>query len=346
MNFSCKHLVCIVTALSVISAVGCGSQDKDKKTTSAKKTQSVSADAGKNESVSSEETSPAESADEVSSVTEKPYEPGELLAKAAAVFDGAYTYEVEITYSDEPDVLTERTQASDGENTYVGIRRTGSDVLTTDTFYISMNGSTFSADNNLMAYASADELGEVCLLKSIIDNKLERTYTHLPEDAEGMTVEEYTYAGDTFITVYDLYFAEDGSLAKYTALYTTEGEDQLEETAVVKSMKAEYDGSCFEEDNLADYTDFDGMTEDERLGFCQKICGDYSISTDDMYSLGITTNDLKTITFDKFCELVYKFAKPAEEGSSSESDKKKDKDKDKDSSSDDSKTSEDNSTEQ
>ena len=54
-----------------------------------------------------------------------------------------------------------------------------------------------------------------------------------------------------------------------------------------------------------------------------------------MYSMGITTDDLKRIDFDKFGELVYKFAPAADEKSDKDKkDSKADKDKkDKDDSS-------------
>lgn len=329
-----KIIICITAAILAVSAVGCGSSDKEKKGTEPKKTEPAVTTAAAVES-------PAESVEETGSASvsatasAEDYKAGELLTRTAALFEGAYTYEMEITFSDEPEIVTYRTQASDGSSVYVGFRREGGETLTSDTAYISTADGAVSADMNIKAYSATEDAGEMSIVRSVIENQLERTYTHIPQDTEGMTVEEYTYTGETFITVYDFYFDEEGTLKKYTASYNIEGEEQLIETAVVKKLSAEYEGGYFDEDFLADFTDFDAMTEDERLGFCQEICGKYGISTDDMYSMGITTDDLKRIDFDKFGELVYKFAPAADEKSDKDKkDSKADKDKkDKDDSS-------------
>jgi hypothetical protein len=146
------------------------------------------------------------------------------------------------------------------------------------------------------------------IFEQIAENQLDQTDTHIPEDTDDMTVEEYTYAGDTYMTVYDFYFGSDGSLESYTVTYSVEGEDDIVQTVKIISVTDSADDGYFDTAVLEDLTDFDGISEDTRLGFCQGICAAGGISTDQMYEMDITTDDLKRIDFDTFRELFYTYA--------------------------------------
>ncbi len=331
MKLKNGSLLCLMCALALISVTACGGSDKDKTSSSAKTegTTAVSAVTDTAESVSAEETSSAE--EQVSEAEKVPYQAGELLTETAKLFNGAYTYEISTSFSDQPDVVTERKFVCDGDQLYISVKDEGGETLGADIFYLAANGKMTGADNRLKAYSVSESAENYSLIKSIIDNETERTYTHIPEDTEGMTVEEYTYTGDTYISVYDFYFNEDGTLAKYTALYMEEGEEQLIQTTVVNKLEAVCEEGFFDGSMLEGYTDFDALTEDERLGFCQENCNKYGITTDDMNEFGIDTDEFKTIGFDKFVDLVDEYGKPAadEEKTSDSTDGKEKKDKDK-----------------
>lgn len=238
---------------------------------------------------------------------------GELLSAAAEIFSGEYTYSAQLSYSDEPENVIKVLMSQDGTDGsfYMSSAQDlGGTKFESVYFYDAKEGKAYDIDNTLGIYHECDKREELNLMKEIADRGLEMTSTRIPQDSETEnTVEEYTYTGDTYITVYDFYFDSEGTPIKYTATYSVEGEDDLITTAQIDSIKPECDKDLFDLESLTDeIKDFDTLTDDERLGYCQGICGTYSISTDDMYTLDITTDDLKRISYDDFITLVYSFA--------------------------------------
>ncbi len=284
--------------LAALCALATGCADKDKTDNSSK-----AAAESKAETVSKADESKAdESAADESRAEEEEYAPGEGIAKMAEIFSQPYTYSVSVTFSDDPDSLIKITAAYDGESYMVTNKETNDTGLPADTAYIYTDSVGYTIDYNIGAYvtgiADAGNIADI-----IIENKLEQTSTRIPADTEGYIVEEYTYTAAAYITVYDIYFDEDYDPVKYTVSYSVEGEDDLVQNVQIDSLKneAEKIDSSF----LDDLTDFNALTEDERLAFCQQLCNELGITTDDMGLQGITPDDFKRISFLDLMELIY-----------------------------------------
>lgn len=308
-----KKTACLLIAAAMCAAAGCADKNKDDDISSQQNSPASAADS-KSDTASDEESSQDDSAADSGedsqsdgSEVEKEYVPGENLAKTAAMFDGSYTYTAKVTYSDS-EGESEIIQASDGESFYQRNTESGVEGMAGDTAYLFTGSAAYDIDYNLNVYSECGEITELNIFKRIIDEKLEQTNTHIPNDAEEYTIEEYTYTGDTYMTVYDLYFDKDGAIAKYTATYTVEGSDDVIQTVEIVSVTDKADEKLFDAESLDELKDFGAMSEDERLGFCQGVCSAYGISTDNMYELNITTDDLKRIDFDSFRTLVYTYA--------------------------------------
>lgn len=289
-----KTAAVMLAALCVL-ATGCADKDNDKAESSSKAAAESTAES------KTEESKADESAAEESKAEEE-YVPGEGIAKMAEIFSEPYTYSVSVTYSDDRDSVIKVTAIDDGESYMVTNKETTDTGLPADTAYIYTDSVGYTIDYNIGAYvtgvADAGNIADI-----IIENKLDQTSTRIPEDTEGYIVEEYTYTAAAYITVYDIYFDEDYTPVKYTVAYSVEGEDDLVQNVQIDSLKneAEKIDSSF----LDDLTDFNALTEDERLAFCQQLCNELGITTDDMGLQGLTPDDFKRISFLDLMELIY-----------------------------------------
>jgi hypothetical protein len=297
-----KKAACLLLTAAMCACAGCSDKNNNDNNSSS----ANSAD----KSTSSQETqskADSQSAQDDSSQTEETqYKPGENLEKTVQRFSGSYTYKAEVQYSDEKS-STEITQVSDGEKFYQRSVEKDSTGINADTAYIFDGENAYDIDYNFNAYAECSQKTELNLFCEIYDSQLEQTDTHIPDDAEGYDIEEYTYTGDTYIAVYDLYF-KDGEISKYTSTFSVEGQDDLIVTVTVQSVEDEADETVFDGSALDKLSDFTSMNEDTRLGFCQGVCAARQITTDEMAEMNITADDLKTISFDSFRELVYTYA--------------------------------------
>jgi hypothetical protein len=310
-----KITACLLSAAAVMcAAVGCSSGEGNNNNSDINNSNSEnvsSADSVDSLDVtdgtdSSDNTDSTDTDSDSDSSQTAEYTAGENLAAAVKLFDGKYTYKVNVTYSDEKGE-TEILQTSDGENFFQSsVQKNTDGGIAADTAYYFDGTNAYSIDYNLNVYSPCDIKTDLNLFEYIVSSELEQTSTHIPDDTEGCDIEEYTYAGDTYMTVYDLYF-KDGEIQKYTATFSVEGEDDIIETVTVLSIEEKSAESHFSSLTLDGLTDFSGMSEDTRLGFCQGVCATYHISTDNMDELGITTDDLKRIDFDSFRELVYTY---------------------------------------
>ena len=152
-------------------------------------------------------------------------------------------------------------------------------------------------------------IGSASKLESIVKQNLPRTYGHINSDeADDFDIEEYTYTGDTYITAIDLYFDKsDGSLKKYTQTFTIEGSDDTVSEYTVDELSGDADDSLFDVSQATSLVDFDSMSEDQRLGYCQGIFNKAGVTTDNLSAGGYQTDDLKTISYDSFVSLVYTY---------------------------------------
>ena len=242
----------------------------------------------------------------------------------------------------------------------MNVRYTDSEGNVTEIYRVVNDGDFYQLQKNKIGESGSVKVGDECydfdkvcgiyrksstesldsVIETVVDQKLPRTNTHIdPADTVNYDVEEYTYTGDTYITVMDFCFDKDnGELVKYTTTYSVEGMDDVTETrefynlipsAPESSSEAYSDSSSAAEpytaikdtvsegsdidesvfstaviDNLAD---FDNMTEERRLGYCQAIFVTAGISADDLAKAEYTDDKLKTISYDDFVTLVYTY---------------------------------------
>ncbi len=227
---------------------------------------------------------------------------GEYLQQTAQILSGDYTMECTLSGTDI-DGEVEITRVVRGDDVYqLQQESLGSNGM------LLLDGVCYNFDNVCGIYSTADTTPEINIIEQVVELNLDQTETHIQDSSEDYAVEEYTYTGDTYITVLDFYFEkESGSLAKYTVTYSVEGQDDVTETREINRLDSSIDETVFNTDFTESLADFDGMSEDQRLGFCQGICGSYGISTDDMNEMGITTDNFKTIAYDRFFRLVYTY---------------------------------------
>lgn len=265
------------------------------------------------------------------------------------------SYSMKIRYTDSKGEVTEIYRAVSGGDFY---QRQVNSIGESGSIRVGEECYDYDLVCGIYRKSSAERLDSV--IESVVEQKLPATSTHIePQDAEIYDVEEYTYTGDTYITVMDFCFDRDtGSLVKYTVTYSVEGEDDVTETrefydfipsasvqdtassesaadvsgADVSSSQAEpgtgssessdsseapadtdssmpdvqeIDMSVFDVSFIQGLADFDNMTEERRLGYCQAIFVTAGITYDELARYDMTDDKLKTISYEDFTYLVY-----------------------------------------
>ena len=126
----------------------------------------------------------------------------------------------------------------------------------------------------------------------------------------GCDCEQYTYTGDTFITVIDFFFDKsDGHLVKYTTAYSVEGRDDIVETRTVKKLEKGADTSVFNAYFADTLVNFDTMSEPQRQGFCQGLCATWGVTADEMFRLGVSSDSFGKIDYDTLFTLIHTYGK-------------------------------------
>ncbi len=318
-----KKIITALCALTIIiTATGCSKSDDKNSSSNNDKTSSSAAesnadskadDSNKNDNSSEESKDDSsntdDNSDDESSKAEKS-NIGEHLQSVADIYDeGNYTLKTTLT-STEFEGKVKLIRVVKGDDIYQlqeeNMGTHGS---------ITLDGKSYDFDNVCGMFRETDGDSTVNLIQEVINLNLEQTNLNDVEnsskksdDDKDYDIEQYTYTGDTYITVLDFFFdKEDGQLVKYNANYTVEGQDNIVETRVVDSLTNDIDESVFNTDFTNTLADFNSMTEDQRLGFCQGLTGSYNITTDDMDEMGITTDDFKKISYDNIFRLVYNY---------------------------------------
>ncbi|MGN0594582.1 MAG: hypothetical protein ACI4I6_05445 [Hominimerdicola sp.] len=303
-----KILACAVTLLMCFTAVSCSKSDSESSSEKSAESSSSSvsensSSAAESSSADSEESSQTDEDSSTLSESAVETEQGEHIKKVYDFFKNE-NYTLKMTVTDSEEKVTEITRVVRGEDFFQlqknNIGESGM-VRVEDKTYdfnkvcgIYQNVTTTSLDN---------------MIESVVDEQLPMTNTHVNEqDLEKYDVEEYTYTGDTYITILDFCFdKETGDLVKYTVTYSVEGEDDMTEVREIAEMSTEIDESVFNTDFTETLTDFSSLAEDQRLGYCQGVCNTAGVTTDEMYEFGIDTDKLKTISYDDFVSLVYTY---------------------------------------
>lgn len=142
-------------------------------------------------------------------------------------FLNSESYSLRIKYTDFEGKVTEIYKVSDGDDFY---QLQTNDIGKSGSIRVGEECYDFDLVCGIYRKSSAEKPDSI--IESVIEEHLPMTSTHISEeDAEMYYVEEYTYTGDTYITVMDFCFDKStGALVKYTATYSVEGEDDVTET--------------------------------------------------------------------------------------------------------------------
>ncbi len=294
-----KRILCALCGLFIaLSACGCSGSSEP---SSGQPAESQASDTASQES--------SASADESSQAFQTPhFTPTRSVGeKLKAVYDiyqsGKYTLECRLTGTNIKDEI-QVIRVVDGEDVYqLQNEPLGSHGS------ITLSGKSYDFDYVCGMYRESTDEPELNIIESIIENGVPRTESPSAPNAEYDT-EQYTYTGDTYITVMDFYFdKQDGHLVKYTMTYSVEGRDDVVEERVITRLDNEIDDSVFNAYFTDTLVNFDSMSEEQRLGFCQGLCATYGITADDMSELGVSTENLGTIDFDTLFTLVHTYGK-------------------------------------
>lgn len=229
---------------------------------------------------------------------------GSNLKRIAEIYNsGTYTLECTLT-SNQFEGPVNITQVADGKDFYqLQTEKLGSH----GEVYISGKGYQF--DYVCGMYREVNVIPRFNIVMQIASQNI------APDSAPWLSddvydVERYTYAGDTYITVTDFYFSKsDGHLAKYVSKYTAEGKGEIEETRTVTKLEAAADQSVFNAYFTDQLVNFDSMSEDQKLGFCQGLCGSWGITFEELFEAGISSEDMRSVDYETLFRLVYKYGK-------------------------------------
>ncbi|MCR5817276.1 MAG: hypothetical protein K6F91_10360 [Ruminococcus sp.] len=147
------------------------------------------------------------------------------------------------------------------------------------------------------------------VIESVVKANLPQSSTHIAAK-DGEVAEEYTYMGDTYITVYDFYFDEkNGSLKRYTSTYSVEGQDDyVEERTVTELSSSIGDENVLNPTFTTTLTDFSAFSSADRQTYCMDQCEKFGIDEQKLVSNGMTIDSFKKITYNDFLGLIYRYA--------------------------------------
>lgn len=174
---------------------------------------------------------------------------------------------------------------------------------------VKIGGEAYKFDYACEIYEKADLTAPENLIKATVENNLPKTETHIKEeDMKKYDVEEYTYTGATYITVLDFCFdKKTGKLVKYNVNYLIEGKDDVTQVREIYDMSDKADEALLNAAPIKAMTNFGELNEDARASYCQMIIDAKNISSDNVVTMGMTTDKLKTIAFDEFVDFIYSY---------------------------------------
>ena len=305
-----KLAALLTAAVLVFSCTAC-SKDKDKNSKKTKKNKSSSI-------VTDEST-----IDEV--VTD-----GESKTRTAS--NGVHIKQAYDLLQNEQYRIKLRYTDASGNETEIFRIRDGSDYYELQTNEIGSSGSictggtAYDFDNVCGIYRKRSAELPVSIIETVVDQDLPATETHIDaESAKIYDVEEYTYTGGTYITVIDFYFDKKTGLpAKYTTKYMVEGvngDEGMTETRTITEIAfgsggemvttdgetQQIDRSVFDSSFISRMVDFDVMSPEQKLGYCQAIFITANVSAEELSSAGMNDEKLKNISYEDLTSLVYTY---------------------------------------
>lgn len=361
-----KRTILLWALCAAVAAAGCGcsSSGSSGKDHSGKK----------NKTAVREEVTESETADDSES--------GEKNESTPTAKDGPYIKKLYDLMNSGEYSIKEKYTDSKGRVTYITQIVRGSDCIIRqenelgENGFISVGGESYDYDLLCGVYRKSRKEMPLSLVQYAVEQELPQSASRIDEDlAEVYAAEEYTFVGDTYITVLDFYFErETGLPVEYTVTYSVEGQDNVTELrefleivpgsafiteevpedipgdssseeasdsseADIRESGAETESSADESETrdesssgtetaleelpqpaatgetidetaldlgfLEQLADFDVMTEERRLGYCQAIFVTAGISQNELSYIGMTDDKLRTISYDEFTELVY-----------------------------------------
>lgn len=238
------------------------------------------------------------------------------------------SYSLRMTYTNFEGHKEEVCRVVDGENYYQlqtnDVGQSGS---------IRIGDQCYDFDLVCGIYRKTDRKRLDSIIESTVENDLPKTSTHInAKDSEKYEVEEYTYTGNSYITVVDFYFDKaTGVLVKYTVSYMVEspnGDEEMTEVRYIREIISDgsydliatdrettsgeddvrkIDTSVFDPGFMDKLVDFDNMTEDQRLGYCQAIFVTAGVTADELAQAKVSERELRVISYDEFTSLVYNY---------------------------------------
>lgn len=281
-----NKIFCVSLAALMLALSGCGKEEgSSSKTESKTETSSVGVENSDAEESSLKEKSNA----------------GEYLTRLAEKLkQSEYTMKCTVTGS-AYDGEIKLTRAVSGQNVYQTQQESNGSYGV-----ISVDGKTYNFDTSAEMYQLTEAEPPLSIVEEVINRNLPFTEGNTEIDDNEAVTEQYTFTGDTYITNITFFFdKKSGDLIKYTLKYTIEGQDDMTETRIIDSMSFEADKSVFDLSFLDSMTDFDGMTEDERVSFCSNICSKKGMTSDDLSKMDISEEDFKKMDFSTFLNLIY-----------------------------------------
>ncbi len=336
-----KITAAFFAALIAVMCAACSDSGSDKDVSSKNSAVSQADKSDNSDSPSDNDTNSSADSDD-SSQTDN----SDTLLRKTYDFLNSESYSLRIKYTDYEGNVTDIYRVADGDDFYQlqknVIGESGS---------IRVGEECYDFDMVCGIYRKSSAERPDSIIESIIEENLPMTSTHInEEDAALYDVEEYTYTGDTYITVLDFCFDRStGAPVKYTATYSVEGDDDITETrefydfipsfepaenissdadssfiaqdSSVTDSRTDYisseasseaetetqeiDKSVFDTSFIETLVDFNNMTEERRLGYCQAIFVTAGVTPEELAQEEITDESLKTISYEEFTALVY-----------------------------------------
>lgn len=303
-----KIIAVLCAAVIAAGMTGCGGKDSSssavQNSSSDEKSDPAAAESSAPDADSSSEAESDAAEDSGSAQNEQ----GELIKKAYDFVSGE-SWSMKVTFTDSEGNVTDIVRTVNGGDFY---QLESSSIGSSGVIKVGEEAYDF---NNVCGIYRKSSLNETAnIISTVVEENLPQTATHItPDDSEAYDVEEYTYTGDTYITVLDFCFdKETGYPVKLTTTYSIEGQDDLVEKREYSELTTEIDESVFDLSCIDGLADFDSMTGEERQVYCGGVFGSAGVTNDELSAENISTETLKTISYDDFVGLVYKYGYDAE----------------------------------
>ena len=306
----------MTAAALVLCCASCGDKtNKDSSKAADKKKNITSSAVEESSAVDAQTTSGEDSGEPALTAVD-----GQFIMQAYDMLQSSQ-YVLRLTYTDPEGFDTDIYRVVDGDDYYeVQTNEIG------ESGCISVNGEAYDFDNVCGIYRRRTQGKPETLIETVVEERLPATDTNVdPNEAADLEVEEYTYTGGTYITVMDFYFDKvTGVPVRYTTRYMVEqenGDEGMTETRTVKEImygaggeltatdgeSHELDRTVFDTSFISKLADFDGMSPEQKLGYCQAIFVTANVTADELTEAGFDEEKLKKISYEELTSLVYTY---------------------------------------